>query len=118
MNPARGLPQELLRTCMNVAVRGAGVPHWVVVHDVEGLAAGIYRWPDMRTPVRPGALRGELHRICLGQALARDAAFVTIAAVGIGRLDDREYREAQLAAGLAEGGCTWPPTRSAPAHAG
>ena len=103
MNPARGLPQELLRTCMNVAVRGTGVPHWVVVHDVEGLAAGIYRWPDMRTPVRPGALRGELHRICLGQALARDAAFVTIAAVGIGGLDDREYREAQLAAGLAEG---------------
>jgi SagB-type dehydrogenase family enzyme len=103
MNSARGLPQALLRTCMSVAVRGVGVPHWVVVHDVEGLAAGLYRWPDLRAPVRPGALRGELHRICLRQALARDAAFVTIAAANIGRLDDREYRAAQLAAGLAEG---------------
>jgi SagB-type dehydrogenase family enzyme len=103
MNSTRGLPQALLPTCMSVAVRGAGVPHWVVVHDVEGLAAGVYRWPDLRAPVRTGALRGELHRICLGQALARDAAFVTIATADIGRLDDREYRAAHLAAGLAEG---------------
>ena len=103
MNPARGLPQDLLRTCMSVAVRGAAVPHWVAVHNVEGLAPGVYRWPDLNAPVRPGALRDELHRICLRQALARDAAFVAIAAVSIGRLDDRQYREAQLAAGLAEG---------------
>jgi hypothetical protein len=103
MNAARGLPQALLRTCMSVAVRGTGVPHWVVVHDIEGVAPGVYRWPDLRAPVRTGALRDELHRICLHQALARDAAFVTIAAADIGRLDDREYRAAQLAAGLAEG---------------
>jgi nitroreductase len=103
MDGARGLPQELLRTSMSVAVRGVGVPHWVVVHDVEGLDPGVYRWPDLRAPARPGALRGELHRVCLRQALARDAAFVTIAAADIGGLDDREYREAQLAAGLAEG---------------
>ena len=103
MNPARGLPQDLLRTCMSVAVRGTGVPHWVAVHDVEGLAPGVYRWPDLHAPVRPGALRDELHRICVRQALARDAAFVTIAAADIGGLDDREYRAAQLAAGLAEG---------------
>src|SRR6185312_4972009 len=64
---------------------------------------GVYRWPDLRVPVRRGALRGELHRVCLRQALARDAAFVTIAAADIGGLDDRGYREAQLAAGLAEG---------------
>ena len=79
------------------------MPHWVVAHDVEGLAAGVYRWPDLRAPVQAGALRGELHRICLDQALARDAAFVTIAAADISGLDDREYRAAQLAAGLAEG---------------
>ena len=103
MDATRGLPQELLRSCISVAVRGTGVPHWVVVHDVEGLARGVYRWPDLRAPARPGALRGELHQVCLGQALARDAAFVTIAAADISRLDDREYREAQLAAGLAEG---------------
>jgi hypothetical protein len=103
MNSTRGLPQALLRTCMSVAIRGVRVPHWVVVHDVEGLVAGVYRWPDLRAPGRTGALRGELHRICLNQTLARDAAFVTIAAADIARLDDREYRAAQLAAGLAEG---------------
>ena len=103
MDATRGLPRELLRTCMSVAVRGTGVPHWVVVHDVEGLAAGVYRWPGLRAPARPGALRGELHQVCLGQSLAGDAAFVTIAAADISRLDDREYREAQLAAGLPEG---------------
>jgi hypothetical protein len=103
MDDTRGLPQELLRTAMSVALRGIGVPHWVVVHDVEGLAAGIYRWPDLGAPARPGALRDELHRVCLRQFLARDAAFVTVAAADIARLDDREYREAQLAAGLAEG---------------
>jgi hypothetical protein len=41
--------------------------------------------------------------VCLEQGLARDAAFVVIAATEVGSLDDREYREAQLAAGLVEG---------------
>ena len=103
MDPARGLPEDTLRTCMAVSLRGIGVPHWVVVHDVGGIAAGIYRWPDLTTPVRTGALRDELHRVCLDQSLARDAAFVAIAASGVRSLSDREYREAQLAAGLAEG---------------
>ena len=75
----------------------------VVVHDVEGLAPGVYRWPDLSAPARAGALRDELHRACLDQALARDAAFVVIAAADMDGFDDRDYREAQLAAGLAEG---------------
>lgn len=41
--------------------------------------------------------------MCLDQAVARDAAFVVIAAADVGALDDREYHEAQLAAGLVEG---------------
>ena len=53
--------------------------------------------------LRAGVLRDELHRVCLEQTLARDAAFVAVAAADVRRLDDREYREAQLAAGLAEG---------------
>lgn len=103
MDASRGLPEELLRVSMSVAVRGISVPHRVVVHDVTGLAAGLYRWPDLSGPARPGALRDEVYRVCLGQALARDAAFVTIAATDISGLDDRQYREAQLAAGLSEG---------------
>jgi hypothetical protein len=103
MDASRGLPQDLLRTSMSVAVRGIGLPHWVVVHDVGGLAPGVYRWPDLTAPVRQTAMRDELYRVCLEQSLGRDAAFVAIAAAAIGSLGDAMYRDAQLAAGLAEG---------------
>jgi hypothetical protein len=88
---------------MIVALRGIGLPHWVVLHDVAGLAPGVYRWADLTAPVRAGALRDELYRVCLDQALGRDAAFVAIAAADTEKLSDPEYREAHLAAGLAEG---------------
>lgn len=103
MDSSQGLPEDLLRTCLGVAVRGIGVPHRVVVHDVAGLAPGVYRWPDLTAPARPGQLRAELRRVCLGQDLPHDAAFVVIAAARLDGLDDREYRGMQLAAGLAEG---------------
>jgi hypothetical protein len=103
MDATRGLSQDLLRTSMAVALRGLDVPHWVVVHDVTGLPPGVYRWPDLNVPVRPGALRDELYRVCLDQALARDAAFVAIAAADLAALGDSGYRAAHLAAGLAEG---------------
>jgi hypothetical protein len=48
-------------------------------------------------------LRDELLRICADQYLAADAAYVVIAAVPASSLDDRGYRDAQLAAGLVEG---------------
>lgn len=98
-----GLPAELLRTCLPAALRGIAVPHRVVVHDVAGMAPGVYRSGDLSAPARAGALRDELYWVCLEQALARDAAFVVIGATDVGALDDREYREAQLAAGLVEG---------------
>jgi hypothetical protein len=103
MDPDRGLPESLLRTSMLAAMRGVELPHFVAVHDVDGLSSGIYRWPDLSSPVRAGAMRDELYVASMDQELARDAAFVVIAATDVGALDDREYREAQLAAGLVEG---------------
>ncbi len=103
MDPARGLPESLLRTCLRVALRGIDLPHWVAAHDVGGLAPGLYRWPDLSVPVRSGPMRDEVCRVCMEQALAHDAAFVVIAADDVGALDARQYREAQLEAGLAEG---------------
>jgi hypothetical protein len=88
---------------MPAALRGVQLPHFVAVHAVDGVEPGVYRWPDLRTPVRAGELRGELHRVALDQGLARDAAFVVIGAADVAALDDRAYREAQLAAGLVEG---------------
>jgi hypothetical protein len=103
MDPSRGLPKDLLMTAMRVALRGIAVPHRVAVNDVDGLAPGVYRWPNLAAPPRARAMRDELFRVCLDQSLARDAAFVVIAATNVGALDDREYREAQFAAGLVEG---------------
>ena len=103
MDPSRGLPKSLLQTSLTVALRGVDLPHFVVVHDVEGLKPGVYRWPDLAAPVRLGAMRDELFRVCLEQGLARDASFVVIGATDVAALDDREYREAQLTAGLVEG---------------
>ena len=75
----------------------------MAVHGVDGVAPGVYRWPDLDTPLRSGPLRDALSRICLDQSLAADAAYVVIAATFAAGLDDRGYRDAQLAAGLVEG---------------
>ena len=69
----------------------------------SGLEAARYRWPDLRARFGRGALREDLYRVALEQGLARDAAFVVIGAADVAALDDREYREAHLAAGLVEG---------------
>ena len=103
MDPARGVPESTLRISLGAALRGIDLPHRFVVHDVEGVVPGLYRWPDLSTPARGGAMREELYRVCWEAGLARDAAFVVIAAANVGALDDREYREAHLAAGLVEG---------------
>jgi hypothetical protein len=103
MDPTRGVPESLLQTSLRAALRGVALPHFIVVHDVEGLTPGVYRWPDLSAPTRPGAMRDELYGVCLEQRLAGDASFVVIAATDVGALDDREYREAHLAAGLVEG---------------
>ncbi len=88
---------------MAVAMRGIDVPHWVAVHAVDGVEPGIYRWPDLGTPLREGELRQELFRVALDQGLARDAAFVVVSGIDTADLNDRGYRDAQLAAGLVEG---------------
>ena len=103
MDPTRPLAGDLLRTCMQAALRGVVLPHYVAVHHVDGFEPGIYRWPDLPAPVRSGDVRDELHWVCLDQALGRDAAFVVIAAADVSALTDREYRDAQLMSGIVEG---------------
>ena len=103
MDRAATLSRAVLDFSLAASLRGIAVPHFVAVHAVEGLAAGLYRWPDLDRPLRREPMRDELLRVCWDQDLARDAAFVVIAAVDAEPLDDRAYREAQLAAGLVEG---------------
>ena len=103
MDATASVPRDLLVTSMRAAMRGIDVPHFVAVHAVDGVAPGIYRWPDLDDAIRRGSVRDDLFRIALDQGLARDAAYVVIGATDVGALDDRAYREAQLAAGLVEG---------------
>ena len=103
MDPTRGLPESTLRTSLSAALRGVDLPHRFVVHDVESFTPGLYRWPDLSAPVRSGIMREEFYHVCWEQGLARDAAFVVIAATDVGALDDREYRDAHLAAGVVMG---------------
>ncbi len=97
------LPRASLDWPLRAALRGVTVPHWVVVHGVEDTTPGVYRWPDLARPLRTGNLRDELVRVCLDQGLGGEACYVVIAAAPLADLDDRTYRDAQLAAGLVEG---------------
>lgn len=103
LDPAGRLPLAAVRTSMAAAVRGISVPHWVAVNAVDGLAAGLYRWPELGRAVRTGELRAELFRVGLDQGLPQDACYVAISAVDLSTVDDRAYRESQLAAGMVEG---------------
>jgi SagB-type dehydrogenase family enzyme len=103
MDRSGSLLRQQLAWPMAAALRGIEVPHWVAVHAVEDVPPGIYRWPDTSRPVRGGDLRNELLHVCLDQSLAADAAYVVIAATPLATLDDRSYRDVQLAGGFVEG---------------
>jgi SagB-type dehydrogenase family enzyme len=103
LDPTRSLPAASVRTMISASLRGTEVPHWVAVHAVDGMPAGLYDAHDLDQPLRTGDLREELYRFCMDQGLGRDAAFVVVSATDLAQLDDRGYREAQLAAGLVEG---------------
>jgi hypothetical protein len=103
MDPSRGVPREVLDLSLALALRGIDLPHFVAVHDVDGLRPGLYHWPELSTPVAEGNLRTDLRRIALGQGLAGDAAFVVIGAADLAGITDRRYRDLQLTAGLVAG---------------
>ena len=103
MDRQASVSRPVLEWSMRAALLGIDLPHWVVVHAVDGIRPGVYRWPHLDRPVRAGELRDELAWICMDQALAGEAAYVAIAAVRSEDIDDRGYRAAQLAAGLVEG---------------
>lgn len=110
--PARLLLDCLLFSTQGIAFEGGSpgglVEHAVVVHEVDGVMPGAYRWSGgLLTPVRQGDLRLEAALSCLDQHQAADAAFVHLSFVDLDsvlrRLGSRGYRVAQLAAGVASG---------------
>lgn len=103
LDPARTLPRADVEWALAVALRGIAVPHLVAVHGVDDLAPGVYAWPALDVPVVPGAVREPLYELAMRQGLASDAAYVAVAWADPATLDDRTYRDAQLAAGVVEG---------------
>ena len=101
MDVTATVDRELLDFSLAAALRGIDVPHFVAVHGVDGVDPGLYRAQGEQ--LRAGNLRETLLRVCWDQDLGRDAAFVVIGAADLTALDDRGYREAQLAAGIVEG---------------
>jgi SagB-type dehydrogenase family enzyme len=102
----RSIPREVLVDALAVSLRGIDVPHWVGVSAVDDVPTGIYRWPDLTAPRRPleeQSVRDELFSVALEQGLAGDASFVAMSGIALDGLDDHDYREAQLLAGLVEG---------------
>ena len=97
------MPRAVFDWSLAASLRGSRVPHFVAVHAVEGLAPGLYRWPDLDRPLRRGSLRDEAFLVCFEQELCRDACFVAMAAMDLADLDDCGYREAQIDAGIVEG---------------
>lgn len=103
MDPTATVAREVFEFSLAASLRGTSVPHFIAVHGIEGMDAGLYRWPDLDHPLRREPLREEMLLIGWDMNLARDAAFVTMAAIDLETLDDRGYREAQLDAGIVEG---------------
>jgi SagB-type dehydrogenase family enzyme len=103
MDRTKTVPRQVLEWSMAAALRGIDVPHWVAVHGVDDVEPGVYKWPDLVAPLHKGDLRDELERIALDQTLAAEAAYVAISAAPADGLDDRGYRDAQLAGGVVEG---------------
>jgi SagB-type dehydrogenase family enzyme len=86
--------------------RAADVELYVAAHRIRDLAPGLYRYCADAHELElrlPGALDRRLVRVCLGQAMAGDAAagFLMVAQLGpegsVGR--DRRYRDVLIEAG-------------------
>jgi SagB-type dehydrogenase family enzyme len=89
-----------------VAARVAGLDLYVVANRIRNLAPGLYRYCSSVHGLelqRSGALGRRLKRVCLGQAMAHDAAAGLIVAAHLGEGGavgrDRSYRDTLIEAG-------------------
>jgi SagB-type dehydrogenase family enzyme len=104
MTRGASVPRGALDWSLAAAVRGLrSDPQFVAVHAVDGLEPGMYRWPRLDRPVRAGNLRDELERVCMDQGLGSDASYVVLSMADLEAATDRDYRDAQLSAGIVEG---------------
>ena len=78
--PAGRAPPASARRC------GVGVPHHVVVHDVEDTQPGVYRWPDLSAPAAGFAAGQALSGVLRPGARPRRGV-VVISAIDVGTLD-------------------------------
>ncbi|HZD66357.1 MAG TPA: nitroreductase family protein, partial [Acidimicrobiales bacterium] len=82
--------------------------HHLLVHAVEGVRPGRYRWGEEGlVAARTGDVRAMATQLCLGQGLAGDAGYVAVHCCDlegvIARRGERAYRAALFEAGVVEG---------------
>ena len=113
------IPGSQLMSILNAGLRpppldldGADtlVETYLLIHAVEGFAAGAYAWdPLARAPrlLKPGEFRREGGELCLEQPLGADASvvafFLSDLDAVLARWGSRGYRAVNLAAGLLGG---------------
>lgn len=103
MDPAATISRAVFTETLDLGLRDTQTTEFIAVHGVEDMEPGLYRWPDIDTPLRAGPMRDEVFGVCMEQDLGHDAAFVVMAAADLDRLDDHGYRDVQLGAGLVNG---------------
>lgn len=111
-------PTDLLEQALVLATRPVAadclepgstlVSHHVVVHAVDDVEPGAYRWTDGRLhQIVAGELRDQTAALCLGQDLAADGCYTAFHGTDLDdtlrRLGDRGYRAALVEAGIVEG---------------
>lgn len=75
----------------------------LMVHSVDGVAPGAYRWSDGELRPAGPADRASTRSLCLDQACAHDCALLALFVTDDHHPAPREYRAAQLAAGIGLG---------------
>lgn len=75
----------------------------LMVHSIDGIAPGAYRWADGELRPAGPADRASTSALCLDQASAHDCALLALFVTDEHHPTPREYRAAQLAAGIGLG---------------
>ena len=117
MDPGASMPRAVFDWSLAASLRGSRVPHFVAVHAVEGLAPGLYRWPDLERALRRGSLRDEVFRLLRPGPVSR-RLLRPMAAIDLAGLDDPATARPRSVPASSKAVFTSPRTRSDFAPAG
>ena len=119
MDAGASMPRAVFDWSLAASLRGSRVPHFVAVHAVEGLAPGLYRWPDLET-ARCVAVRCATRSTssASSRSCVATPASSLMAAIDLAGLDDAATARPRSAPASSKAAFTSPRSRSGSARAG